>query len=275
MVWPDGRKASDFCLISTPLEGMPASLGPGLRTVSGASGCSSMVEIGFADRDGLFTSLVAQFSPPSAAHRSGRERQIFRPWHRPHNTATCKGGWRRVPDDPVPVTESVKSVRRKCLTCNILQFGDCRSQRRESGVNSGPFGRSESGIKARRNTAIYCHIFHPDLLVRCRNAFGPGPFWSEVAFVRYMAPSERLSGGLCPLARSSALHGDYEGARLPGDCYRFHRHVVSDTVVIPGANRGEFTDSVRCRFGSMSRPARDLACPRKSYTPRSMRVERV
>ena len=61
--WTEGERLS---LISTPFEGMPASLGPGLRTVSGASGHSSMFAAGSAGRHEFFSSIDAQFPPLSA-----------------------------------------------------------------------------------------------------------------------------------------------------------------------------------------------------------------
>ena len=101
VVWPDGRKASDSSLISTPFEGMPASLGPGLRTVSGAPGHSSMFAPGARIATSSSRRSIAQFPPLSAARRHSCARQFFRPWHRPHNTAIPRGGPRRILTHPV------------------------------------------------------------------------------------------------------------------------------------------------------------------------------
>jgi hypothetical protein len=170
VAWAVGRKASDSSLISTPFEGMPASLGPGLRTASGACGHRSMFATGPVGRDQFLSLIDAQFPPLSAARRGGSARRIFRQWHRPHNTATRKGGLRRVPAYPVPVTAVDHFRRRKCLFSSKFHLEPVARSDPGRGLNSGPFRRSESGTKPRQNTAIYCHFFHQELLVRCRHA---------------------------------------------------------------------------------------------------------
>ena len=158
LAWPDpmDTRASDSSLISTPFEGMPASLGPGLRTVSGASGHSSMFATGSARRSESFSSINTQLALPSAARRRGCARRVFWPWHRPHNTATFRGGSPGVPYFPMTATAVDQHYRRKFLFCSEFQSG-CRHARwtwKGAGIR-GVWSLRGSGTKTRQNTARF------------------------------------------------------------------------------------------------------------------------
>jgi hypothetical protein len=145
-----------------PFEGMPASLGPGLRTVSGASGHSRMFAAGSANHNEVFSSIDTQFPLLSAARSLGSARHVFRAWHRPHNTATRRGGLWRFSTYPVRVTATYQSSRRKCQFHNDFRLETQADRGRGEGPNSDVFGVSASGRKRAQNTAIYCHFFGVD-----------------------------------------------------------------------------------------------------------------
>jgi hypothetical protein len=141
---------------------MPASLGPGLRTVSGASGYRSMFAAGSANRNEFFSSIDTPSPPLSAARRLGGARHVFRAWHRPHDTATLRGGLRCFSAYPVRVTANHPSFRRKCQFRGNFRPETQADRGQGEGPSSGAFGVSASGRKRAQNTAIYCHFFGVD-----------------------------------------------------------------------------------------------------------------
>jgi hypothetical protein len=134
---------------------MPASLGPGLRTVSGASGHRSMFAAGSADRNELFSSIDTQFPPLSAARRLGGARHVFRAWYRPHNTATRRGGLRRFSAYPVRGTAIHQPFWRKCQFHSDFRPEAQADRDQGEGPNSGVFRMSTSGRKRAQNTAWF------------------------------------------------------------------------------------------------------------------------
>ena len=155
---PTGRTVATGAI--APNE--PTSLGPGLRNVSGASGHRSMFVAGSANRNEFFSSIDAQFPPLSAASRLGGAPHVFRAWHRPHNTATRRGGQRRFTAYSVRVTAIHQSFRRKCQFRSDYRHESQADRGQGQGPNSGAFRVSASGRKRYQNTAIYCHFFGVD-----------------------------------------------------------------------------------------------------------------
>jgi hypothetical protein len=143
---------------------MPASLGPGLRTVSGAFGHSSMFATGSVGREEFFASIDTQFSPVSAARRRGCARRVFGPWHRPHNTATFREGSRGVPYFPITATAVDHYYQRKFLFYSEFQS----RSRRARWLWKGPeFGAVWSLREWHKNAPKHCHLLP---LFRCRLA---------------------------------------------------------------------------------------------------------
>jgi hypothetical protein len=138
------------------------SLGPGLRTVSAASGHRSMFAAGSADRNRFFSSIDTQFPPLLAARRLGGARHVFRAWHRPHNTATRRGDLRHFSADPVRGTAIYHHFRRKRRFHNDFRPETQADLGQGDGPNFGAFRMSTSGRKRAQNTAIYCHFFGVD-----------------------------------------------------------------------------------------------------------------
>ena len=134
---------------------MPASLGPGLRTVSGASGHNSMFATGSVGRGEFSASIDTQFSPLSAVRRRGCARRVFWPWHRPHNTATFRGRSRGVPDFPMTATAVDQNYRRKLLFCSGFQS---RSRRARWPWKGPEFGAVWSLREWHKNAPKHCHL---------------------------------------------------------------------------------------------------------------------
>jgi hypothetical protein len=134
---------------------MPASLGPGLRTVSGASSQRTMFFSGSAGRNEFVSSINAPSPLRSAALRNGCAGDVFNAWHRPHDAATRTACFRPLPDRTATVTRVEQNRRRKCRLVSDLQpenSGGSRPGRR-------PEFRRISHVSERQKTcAEHCHL---------------------------------------------------------------------------------------------------------------------
>ena len=127
-----------------------------------------------------------EFALPSAAHRRGCARRVFWPWHRPHNTATFRGGSRGVPYFPMTATAVDQHYRRKFLFYSEFQ-SRCRHARWPW---KGPeFGVVWSLREWHINATKHCHLLplFPSrlacsLLSSARSTAVPAPIASFIAW---------------------------------------------------------------------------------------------
>ena len=177
--WPDRTNGERFFPHSHALRGHAGQPGP--RAENRERGFRSQQHVRCRLR-GSQRVLLIDRRPVSAATGSATEscpRHFFSPCNGPTILPLADGVCGGVPDYPMPITENHQPSRRKLLSSNEFQVGDSPSQRGERGLSLDRLVVPEKLAKTLTNIAIHRHIFHPDLLVRCRIVFGLGRFWAS------------------------------------------------------------------------------------------------
>ena len=134
--------------IFLPFEGVPAGLGPGLRTVSGAKVSNKMAVSGFLGLEEHFNPIDAAFLALRGVPRGGLPRPVQEQWHRRPLVPRSPERSITIVSRPEAALDSGGIARQNLLSISWLRSDDCFSTHIDKSSVAHWFRAKESGTKA-------------------------------------------------------------------------------------------------------------------------------